>query len=47
MTPNEHKDILIKLNIEKSDEALKIADYAISDLIPIKWTRKSPYASAF
>jgi hypothetical protein len=29
MQPNEYKDILIKLNIEKSDEAIEIAELAI------------------
>ena len=31
MESNERKNILIKLNIDKSDEALKIADYAIGE----------------
>jgi len=29
MVSNEHKDIFIKNNIEKSDEALKIAQLSI------------------
>jgi hypothetical protein len=31
MKQNEHKEILLNINIEKSDEALKIADYAIRE----------------
>ena len=31
MTQNEHKDIFIKINIEKSDEALRIAELSIRE----------------
>ena len=31
MTQNEHKDIFISINIDKSNEALRIAEFAISE----------------
>ena len=31
MTSNEHKDTFIKINIEKSDEALRIAELSIRE----------------
>ena len=31
MVPNEFTDILIKVNLDKSDEALKVAEYSIKE----------------
>ena len=44
MTQNEHKDILLNINIEKSDEALKIAELSISENAIISALNRIYYA---